>query len=337
MIHDAAITKNYLIMPLTPIKVDKERLKRGGNHFAWDPDEDQWFGIVPRRGGKKEDIVWLKADNGMWTAPLVTFYILTMHSYPGFHGHIAGSYELPDGKLVVDLTTASDNVFFFFPPDTAAGQPITQPTIAQRQKLVSDTYRWIFDPSTPTGTRVTPHKLFGLNGEFSRVDDRYLTHEYNHFWQLQIDPSRPYDFAKCGPPAGGLFNVLGHFDWREPDKKDDVFWAGPICTFQEPCFVPKEGGTKEGEGYIIALLNHLDVLRNDILIFDALEIKKGPLAVLHLPVKLRLGLHGNFIPAAELEEWTERRKEEPVKAAEGLLPWQKEMEERGELGGLVGR
>jgi carotenoid cleavage dioxygenase-like enzyme len=67
MIHDCAITKNYLILPLTPIKVNQDRLKRGGNHFAWDPDEDQYYGIVPRRNGRPEDIVWLRADNGMST------------------------------------------------------------------------------------------------------------------------------------------------------------------------------------------------------------------------------------------------------------------------------
>lgn len=68
MIHDCAITKNYLILPHTPIKVNAERLKKGGNHFAWDPDEDQWYGIVPRRNGKPEDIVWLRADNGVYAA-----------------------------------------------------------------------------------------------------------------------------------------------------------------------------------------------------------------------------------------------------------------------------
>jgi carotenoid cleavage dioxygenase-like enzyme len=67
MIHDCAITENYLILPLTPIKVNHDRLKKGGNHFAWDPEEDQWYGIVPRRNGKPEDIVWLRADNGMHT------------------------------------------------------------------------------------------------------------------------------------------------------------------------------------------------------------------------------------------------------------------------------
>jgi carotenoid cleavage dioxygenase len=127
--------------------------------------------------------------------------------------------------------------------------------------------------------------------------------------------------------------VLGHFEWDTGRK--DTWWAGPTTTFQEPVFVPKAGSTVEGEGYIMALLNHLDVLRNDILIFDALDIAKGPLAAIHLPVKLRLGLHGNFIEQREIEDWVERRKEGgdvgPAKPAKELLPWQKKMVERGEV------
>jgi carotenoid cleavage dioxygenase-like enzyme len=34
MIHDCGISKNYVVLPLTPIKADFERLKNGGNHFA---------------------------------------------------------------------------------------------------------------------------------------------------------------------------------------------------------------------------------------------------------------------------------------------------------------
>lgn len=210
---------------------------------------------------------------------------------------------------------------------------MTLTATSRRNKLVSDTYRWVFDPKTPTNTRVKPERIFGINGEFSRVDDRFLTHEYEHFWQCNIDPTKPYDFQKCGPPAGGLFNVLGHFNWKTDEK--DTYFAGPTCTFQEPVFVPKAGSNKEGEGYLMALLNHLDVLRNDILIFDALNLAQGPLAAIHLPVKLRLGLHGNFIEQKEIDDWTQRRREGgeigPAKAATEPLPWQKRMLERGEI------
>jgi hypothetical protein len=170
---------------------------------------------------------------------------------------------------------------------------------------------------------VKPERVFGINGEFSRIDDRVLTKKYNHFWQCNIDPSKPYDFAKCGPPAGGLFNVLGHFEWDTGKK--DTYWAGPTMTFQEPVFIPKAGSEVEGEGYLMALLNHLDVLRNDILIFDAQNLAQGPLAVIHLPVKLRL---------KDIEDWEERRKQGgsvgPAVPAKKPLPWQKKRIEKGE-------
>lgn len=299
MIHDAALTRNYLVLPMTPLKADLERIKKGGNHWAWDPDEDQWYGIVPRRGGRPQDIVWLRSTNG-------------------FHGHVAGAYENEDGHIVCDLTVADGNVFFWWPSDQSDAKGVVRP------QLLSDTFRWVFDPRLPTRSFVQPARKYGLNGEFSRIDDRFVTKRYSHFWQLQIDPKRPYDFARCGPPAGGLFNVLGHYNWDTGER--DEFFAGPTCTFQEPVFVPRAGSTAEADGYLMLLLNRLDVLRNDILIFDAQHIAQGPLAAVHLPVQLRLGLHGNFVEQQEIDAWSKRRAVDgdvgPANPAAGPLPWQ---------------
>lgn len=274
----------------------------------------------------------------------------------GFHGHVAGCYELPTGEVVLDLTVADGNVFFFFPPDN---KDMPSDGMEKRNKLNSPTMRWIFDPKAkktaieyPHGTvyvadeRVTPAVQWRTNGEFSRIDDRYVTKPYRHFWQAVVDPTKPYDFAKCGPPAGGLFNCLGHYTWADehfhdgskpssevkPDGEkpkfgsEDVFFFSSTTTFQEPTFIPKDGGG-EGEGYIIALLNHLDQLRNDIVVFDALNLSQGPLAIIHLPFKLKLGLHGNWVDNREIEAWKNRRAEGgdlgPVQAAKEMLPWQK--------------
>ncbi|KAL1839255.1 hypothetical protein VTJ49DRAFT_1692 [Mycothermus thermophilus] len=349
MIHDCGITENWVVLPLTPLKMDVERLKRGGNKFAWDPNEDQWYGVVPRKGAKPEDIIWFRADNG-------------------FHGHVAGCYELPSGEIALDLTVADGNVFFFFPPD--GGNSAPPDGVAKRNRLSSPTTRWIFDPRAKKSSirtaaagdadiwvadeRVTPAVRWETNGEFSRIDDRYTTKPYRHFWQAVVDPSRPYDFEKCGPPAGGLFNCLGHYTWSdehyhagdaaqkngtrdevavEHEGKvgvEDVYFAGPTMTFQEPTFIPREGGG-EGEGYLIALLNHLDQLRNDVVIFDAQHLNKGPLAVIHLPLKLKLGLHGNWVDQRDIDDWKQRRAEDgdvgPVKVATEPLPWQKKWAE----------
>jgi len=219
---------------------------------------------------------------------------------------------------VFDLTIADGNVFFFFPPvDAPAG------SVAKRNKLQNKTTRWIFDPSAPNNSWIDAAEEFDtFCGEFSRIDDRFTTMKYNHYWQAVIDGSKPYDFQKCGSPAGGLFNSLGHFTW---DKSvSETFWAGDCATFQEPAFIPRAGSTEEGDGYLIALLNHLDVLRNDICIFDAKKIAQGPVAVVHLPFKLRLGLHGNFVEESEIRAWNEKRTKElgPVRPAAQPLPWQ---------------
>ena len=277
----------------------------------------------------------------------------------GFHGHVAGCYENEDGHIIFDLTVADGNVFFFFPPETE------KPSAAQkRNQLKSPTTRWVFDPKAPSGTRVTPAETFDTNGEFSRIDDRWVTKKYNHFWQARVDATRDYvgflctlsppftselpmrnlvsvisgiltsryrfcvltsnqDFAKCGPPAGGLFNSIGHYTWD--GRVQDTYFHSPTTTFQEPTFIPKEGGG-EGEGWIIALLNHLDVLRNDIVILDAQHLAKGPVATVHLPLKLKLGLHGNFVAKKEIDAWSDRRGKSgdlgPVKIAEKPLLWQ---------------
>ena len=230
-----------------------------------------------------------------------------------------------------DLTVADGNVFFFFPPDNEA-----EGNVAKRNKLSSATHRWVFDPKSPSGSRVSPAVVWDTSGEFSRIDDRYITKKYNHFWQAKIDPTREYDVEKCGSLAGGLFNCLGHYTWDE--RTEDIYWAGPRATLQEPSFIPKQNGA-EGEGWIIALMNHLDVLRNDIVILNARDVAAGPVCTIHLPLKLRLGLHGNFVDQRDIDVWNARRQRDgdlgPVQIAKQPMEWQLKAKKQG-TGGLNG-
>ena len=40
--------------------------------------------------------------------------------------------------------------------------------------------------------------------------------------------------------------------------------------------------------------------RTDLLVFDALDIEKGPVATIHVPIRLRFGLHGNFARSEDI-------------------------------------
>lgn len=46
--------------------------------------------------------------------------------------------------------------------------------------------------------------------------------------------------------------------------------------------------------------NRLDEHRSDLLLFDALDIEKGPIATINVPIRLRFGLHGNFASAEQI-------------------------------------
>ncbi len=78
------------------------------------------------------------------------------------------------------------------------------------------------------------------------------------------------------------------------------WWAGPVSTLQEPCFIPRSKDSPEGDGWIVQVCNRMAEHRSDLLVFDALEIENGLFATIQVPIRLRLGLHGNFAPADEI-------------------------------------
>ena len=67
---------------------------------------------------------------------------------------------------------------------------------------------------------------------------------------------------------------------------------------------------------------------------------KGPLATIHLPLKLKLGLHGNFVDQKDIEEWQVRRDPSgdvgPVRPAEKPLLWQEKVMRERERNGVNG-
>jgi carotenoid cleavage dioxygenase len=132
-------------------------------------------------------------------------------------------------------------------------------------------------------------------GEFPKIDERYATLPYRHGWMLVQDMAQPFE-VPSGKSAGGLvMNTLGHLD--HATGKTHAWWAGPVSTLQEPCFIPRSQDAPEGDGWIVQVCNRLDEHRSDLLLFDALEIEKGPLATIQVPIRLRFGLHGNFAPS----------------------------------------
>lgn len=264
MVHDFAVTENYVVFPIIPLTVDVARMKDGGQHFQWQPDLPQLFAVFPRRGSSG-DVRWFKGPAN------------------GFQGHTLNAFE-EGGLIHVDMPVTGGNIFYFF-PQADGFVPLPETLSAQLM-------RWIFDPDAESD-RVEPKALSDFPCEFPRCDDRYIGRPYEHGFVLAFDPRRPYNPAN-GPMPFQFFNLLTHINVRT--GKCESWFAGDSECFQEPIFVPRSADAPEGDGYVIALLNHIADYTTELVVLDSLQMALGPIARIKLPLRIRMSLHGCWSP-----------------------------------------
>jgi len=65
----------------------------------------------------------------------------------------------------------------------------------------------------------------------------------------------------------------------------------------EPVFVPRSAGAKEGDGWLLTVVYRGSQNRSDLVVLEALNVSRGPVAVVHLSHRVPAGIHGNWHPA----------------------------------------
>ncbi|MFF4630057.1 carotenoid oxygenase family protein [Streptomyces griseorubiginosus] len=274
MIHDMALTENYVIFPVSPLVSDLERIKNGGIYWQWDSGLDVLFGVIPRLGGP-EDVRWFRAPNA-------------------FPGHTLNAFE-DRGKIYYDVPLADDNGFHFFPDANGyAPHPASLKGAVMRVEI---------DPKR-SDLRARAEVLTPALADFPAVDDRYLTTAYRHAFLTGADPSAMPNLAALkAMPFNGPFNAFLHVDAHSGDVKK-TWTPGPMAGVQEPVFVSRDQSAPEGDGYLIALVNRYDEIRSDLVILDTADIAAGPVATARLPFRMKNALHGSW---ASAEEFTRSR------------------------------
>jgi len=270
MMHDFAITEDYAIFHVVPSIGNWERLRQGLPHFGFDTTLPVYLGVVPRRKpAKVSDIRWFKRDNC-------------------FASHVLNAYQ--EGTKVHFYTAEAKNNMFPFFPDVH-GAPFNG------MEAMSYLSRWTVDMSHSTEQFANIERITQTAAEFPRMDDRFAGLRQRHGWLLEMDMRRPVELR--GGSAGGLLmNCLFHKDLETGDEQH--WWCGPVSSLQEACFIPRHKAAAEGDGWIIQICNRLEDHVSDLLLFDALDIAKGPIATINIPIRMRFGLHGNWADAAEV-------------------------------------
>ncbi len=178
-------------------------------------------------------------------------------------------------------------MFWFFPD--ANGQAPAPETVR------SEVTRWCFDMNS-AGDSPSATVISHIAGEFPHVDDRYAGRPYRHVFMASTDPTKPYDADQAGPIMGFFFNSFTHLDMATGQSRS--WFAGDTCSTQEPVFAPRSPDAPEGDGYVMGVVNRRAEHRSDLVILDARHVDEGPIATVKIPVRLKFGIHGNWVPAS---------------------------------------
>jgi all-trans-8'-apo-beta-carotenal 15,15'-oxygenase len=116
-----------------------------------------------------------------------------------------------------------------------------------------------------------------------------------------LHPNRvgqPYRYLYMGAaeaPAGNApLQAVLKIDWQTGERQ--IWSAAPRGFAGEPIFVPRPGGAAEDDGWLLVLMYDAANHRSDLVILDARDLTKEPVARLHLKHHVPYGLHGNFTP-----------------------------------------
>jgi carotenoid cleavage dioxygenase len=86
--------------------------------------------------------------------------------------------------------------------------------------------------------------------------------------------------------------ALAHIDLQTGKRQVLELDGGDMTS--EPVFVPRSKNAPEGDGWLTAVIWRAAENRSDLVIFEALDIAKGPIAVAKVPRRIPFGFHGNW-------------------------------------------
>ncbi len=248
MIHDTSITEKYILVFDLPCVFNIDAAMNGASlPYYWDNNYEARIGLLPRNG-TAADISWVSIN-------------------PCYIFHPMNSYDLPDGRVVLD---AARHPKMF---DRERRGPSEGP---------STLVRWILDPVTGQSTEEV-------------LDDR------------------PQEFPRINESLVGLQNRFGYSAGIAEGFAQDVLIKADLDKksfiartdankfgYGEPVFIPRTDDTvtaaNEDDGYVMALRQNIETELSELAIFDARAFTDEPVAVVHLPVRVPNGFHGNWMP-----------------------------------------
>ncbi|WP_296679746.1 carotenoid oxygenase family protein [Novosphingobium sp.] len=188
---------------------------------------------------------------------------------PCYVFHVSNSFEREDGVVVCDMSV--HETMFAGGPDGPNGKPLGME-------------RWLIDPK---GSKVERITIDSTPQEFHRPDERFFGQSYRYAWSLGL----PHD-------SDGFLGEAPIYRYDMETGERQVHDFGPGKVAGEFVFVPRSADAAEGDGWIMGYVIDTAAETTDLVILDASDITKDPVASVHIPHRVPPGFHGNWLPDA---------------------------------------
>jgi carotenoid cleavage dioxygenase-like enzyme len=284
--HDIGVTAKHVVFIESPTsRLTTDQGAASPVPFGWVPGAEGWIGVVRRDGGGADvdaaGVRWIRLDPCLVT-------------------HVLGAYDEPDETIVLYVC--------------CYGVPEAGQSVDPSASVVGPPGLALSGIGGTLGVLERWH-IAGESVERVQVDDRFV--EYARMDASCEGAAFRYGYAletawaavpsPSGLPAAGADRAdrwtaeaspvgLLKFDFG----RDEVAsWSpGAGRTPSEPLFVRAVDGHSDDEGWLLALVDDANRGGSDLYVLDASSLgRRPPEAVVHLPARLPVRSHGEWVPA----------------------------------------
>jgi carotenoid cleavage dioxygenase-like enzyme len=143
-------------------------------------------------------------------------------------------------------------------------------------------HRWTIDTSGPT-LAFHDEVLSDEQMDLPSLDRRQTGRAHDNAWFLMVEPRDGFDIE-----FGGLSRM------HTQSGSLDRYAPGAGYRMSEGCFVPTGKGS--ADGFLLSYAWDRARGASDLVVLDAMDMAAGPIAQVHLPVRVPYGFHGTWVP-----------------------------------------
>ena len=284
MMHDFAITRNFVVILDLPAVFDKSNVFKNNTIYQYDPDRQARVGLV-RRSDIVDKSVSLGGAGSTFTdhdvnslrkVPVEWFLV----GRPCYSFHVLNAFEDETANgVVLDLVVYSGAV------DLDLARFVAN--VHQHKTAGGKLSRWVMSHGAISiaEERCLPDHSF----EFPVINPQQcgLRHRYGYCATGSFpDKVAPFDLQFRGMTKIDCSKMSSIAEWRTDDGE----------TNDEFVFVSKPGSTAEDDGYLVGYTIRPDGNSSHLVILDAATLRL--VCRLQLPQRVPHGFHGNWITPA---------------------------------------